>query len=104
AVRPGVPRGAVAGVVQSGILEAGREPGSAERPGQDEDAGASGAGVTLMKTPNWTAARAAMLLDPAVANLNTGSFGPLPRVVFERAMELRRPQAEAPMDFPLRRA
>jgi isopenicillin-N epimerase len=43
-----------------------------------------------------------MLLDPKVANLNTGSFGPLPRVVFERATELRRRLAEEPMDFLLR--
>lgn len=51
---------------------------------------------------NWPAARAAMLLDPTVANLNTGSFGPLPRVVFERVTELRRRLAEAPMAFLLR--
>src|SRR5436305_524225 len=38
----------------------------------------------------WTAARAAMLLDAGVANLNTGSFGPLPRVVFDRVTALRR--------------
>jgi isopenicillin-N epimerase len=43
-----------------------------------------------------------MLLDPAVANLNTGSFGPLPRVVFERATALRRRLAEEPMDFFVR--
>ena len=47
-------------------------------------------------------ARAAMLLDPTVANLNTGSFGPLPRCVFERVTELRRRLAEEPMDFLLR--
>jgi isopenicillin-N epimerase len=50
----------------------------------------------------WTAARAQMLLDPTVANLNTGSFGPLPRVVFERATALRQRLAEEPMDFLLR--
>ncbi len=54
--------------------------------------------------PFWTAARAQMLLDPAVVNLNTGSFGPLPRPVFERATELRRRLAEEPMDFLLRGA
>jgi isopenicillin-N epimerase len=43
-----------------------------------------------------------MLLDPAVANLNTGSFGPLPRVVFERVTELRHRLAEEPMDFLVR--
>ena len=37
----------------------------------------------------WSAARAQMLLDPTVTNLNTGSFGPLPRCVFDRATELR---------------
>ncbi len=50
----------------------------------------------------WRAARAAMLLDPDVANLNTGSFGPLPRPVFERVTTLRRRLAEEPMDFLLR--
>jgi isopenicillin-N epimerase len=60
-----------------------------------------------MNTPppdfSWTQAREQMLLDPAVANLNTGSFGPLPRVVFERATELRRLLAAEPMDFYVRR-
>jgi isopenicillin-N epimerase len=50
----------------------------------------------------WHHARSQMLLDPTVANLNTGSFGPLPRPVFERATELRRRLAEEPMDFLLR--
>lgn len=43
-----------------------------------------------------------MLLDPQVVNLNTGSFGPLPRPVFERATALRQRLAEEPMDFLLR--
>jgi isopenicillin-N epimerase len=43
-----------------------------------------------------------MLLDPNVANLNTGSFGPLPQVVFERVTQLRRRLAEEPMDFLVR--
>ena len=47
-------------------------------------------------------ARSAMMLDPTVANLNTGSFGPLPKVVFERVTELRRRLAEEPMDFLVR--
>src|SRR5436190_15534190 len=51
---------------------------------------------------DWSAARAAMLLDPTVVNLNTGSFGPTPRVVFERVTTLRRRLAEEPMDFLLR--
>ncbi len=52
---------------------------------------------------DWTAARARMLLDPTVINLNTGSFGPLPRPVFERVTELRLQLAAEPMDFLLRR-
>jgi isopenicillin-N epimerase len=55
-----------------------------------------------MSAPDWSAARAAMLLDPAVVNLNTGSFGPTPRVVFDRVTALRRRLAEEPMDFLLR--
>ncbi len=50
----------------------------------------------------WSAARSWMLLDPTIANLNTGSFGPLPRPVFERVTELRHRLAEEPMDFLLR--
>src|SRR4051794_16906991 len=52
----------------------------------------------------WAAARAQLLLDLEVANLNTGSFGPLPRPVFQRVTELRRRLAEEPMDFLLRGA
>ena len=54
-------------------------------------------------TPSWADARAAMLLDPEIANLNTGSFGPLSRVVFERVTALRHRLAEEPMDFLIRR-
>src|SRR5215467_8358376 len=54
--------------------------------------------------PFWSDARARMLLDPEVINLNTGSFGPLPRIVFERAAELRKYLAEEPMDFLIRQA
>jgi isopenicillin-N epimerase len=43
-----------------------------------------------------------MLLDPTVTNLNTGSFGPLPRGVFARATGLRERLAAEPMDFLLR--
>lgn len=59
---------------------------------------------TVTFANGWTAqqAREAMHLDASVANLNTGSFGPLPRVVLERATQLRRRQAEEPMDFLLR--
>jgi len=52
----------------------------------------------------WSAARGLMLLDPTVSNLNTGSFGPLPRSVFERVTALRQRLAEEPMDFLLRQA
>jgi len=52
----------------------------------------------------WFQARSQILLDPKVINLNTGSFGPLPRVVFERVTELRRRLAEEPMDFLIRAA
>jgi isopenicillin-N epimerase len=52
----------------------------------------------------WTEARARMLLDPTVANLNTGSFGPLPRVVFEQVTALRQRLAAEPMDFLIRQA
>jgi isopenicillin-N epimerase len=55
-----------------------------------------------MSSAFWSDARARMLLDPAVINLNTGSFGPAPRVVFERVTALRRRLAEEPMDFLLR--
>jgi isopenicillin-N epimerase len=55
-----------------------------------------------MSVPDWLAARAAMMLDLTVANLNSGSFGPTPRVVFERVTALRRRLAEEPMDFLLR--
>jgi isopenicillin-N epimerase len=51
----------------------------------------------------WIQARDLMMLDPTVVYLNTGSFGPLPRGVFDRAIALRRHQAEEPMDFLLRR-
>jgi isopenicillin-N epimerase len=56
-----------------------------------------------MPSAEWTAARAAMMLDPTVTNLNTGSFGPLPRVVFERVTEIRQHLAAGPTDFFVRR-
>jgi isopenicillin-N epimerase len=55
-----------------------------------------------MSSAFWSDARTRMLLDPSVINLNTGSFGPLPRVVFERVSTLRQRLAEEPMDFLLR--
>lgn len=56
-----------------------------------------------MPASEWASARARMMLDPEVANLNTGSFGPLPRPVFDRVTQLRTRLAEEPMDFLLRR-
>jgi isopenicillin-N epimerase len=50
----------------------------------------------------WADARAQMLYDPTVVNLNTGSFGPLPRPIFDHATELRRRLAAEPMDFLVR--
>src|SRR5262249_45367282 len=57
-----------------------------------------------MPAADWADARAAMLLDPTVANLNTGSVGPLPRPVFERVAELRPLPAPRPVDFLPRHA
>ena len=54
--------------------------------------------------PDWSAARADMLLDPAVTMLNTGSFGPLPKPVFDRVTDLRRRLAAGPTDFFVRQA
>jgi isopenicillin-N epimerase len=52
--------------------------------------------------PDWDQVRQQMLLDPTMSNLNTGSFGPLPRPVFDRVTELRRRLAEEPMAFLVR--
>jgi isopenicillin-N epimerase len=57
-----------------------------------------------MPTSFWAAARAQMQLDPTVANLNTGSFGPLPKIVFDHVTDLRRQLAEEPMHFLIRQA
>ncbi len=60
--------------------------------------------MTFRFANGWTPtqARDAMLLDPTATNLNTGSFGPLPRAVFERVTAFRHRLAEEPMDFLLR--
>lgn len=52
----------------------------------------------------WLAAREQMILDPTVTMLNTGSFGPLPRPVFDRVTELRLRLAAGPTDFFVRQA
>jgi isopenicillin-N epimerase len=51
---------------------------------------------------DWDHHRRQMMLDPKITNLNTGSFGPLPRPVFECVTDLRRRLAAEPMDFILR--
>jgi isopenicillin-N epimerase len=50
----------------------------------------------------WQSARERMILDPSIVNLNTGSFGPLPKAVFDRATELRRMLAAEPTHFFVR--
>jgi isopenicillin-N epimerase len=64
----------------------------------------SGNRMCALFANGWTAAQArqAILLDPQVANLNTGSYGPLPREVFDRTVALRQRLAEEPMDFLVR--
>src|SRR5687768_1089524 len=59
---------------------------------------------TTPPRPDWAAARARMILDPTVTMLNTGSFGPLPRPVFDRVTELRLRLAAGPTDFFVRQA
>src|SRR5262249_39727811 len=58
--------------------------------------------MTHPPCPAWPRARAHLLWAPPVANLNPGSSGPWPRVVFERATELRQRLAAEPMDFLVR--
>lgn len=53
--------------------------------------------------PDWTAARDLVPLDPAVTMLNTGSWGPVPTPVFDRATALRRELAAGPTDFFVRK-
>jgi isopenicillin-N epimerase len=51
---------------------------------------------------DWQHHRRQIMLDPSVINLNTGSFGPVPRCVFEQVTALRQLLAAEPMDFILR--
>jgi isopenicillin-N epimerase len=55
-------------------------------------------------TVDWVAARGKMILDPTVTMLNTGSFGPLPRPVFDRVTAIRLRLAAGPTDFYVRQA
>lgn len=54
--------------------------------------------------PDWSAIRGQILLDPSIINLNTGSFGPLPKPVFDRVTELRGWLAAEPTHFFVRQA
>src|ERR1700722_13841090 len=58
----------------------------------------------MQQETDWSWARAQIILDPAVTMLNTGSFGPLPRPVFDRETELRLRLAAGPTDFFVRQA
>jgi isopenicillin-N epimerase len=51
----------------------------------------------------WREARAAMMLDPDVTYLNTGSYGIPARAVFERVTALRESMTRNPVDFLWRR-
>ena len=53
---------------------------------------------------DWLEVRSRVHLNPSVTMLNTGSFGPLPRDVFDRVTELRLRLAEGPTDFFVRQA
>ncbi len=52
-----------------------------------------------MNDNSWSTIRNAMLLPDGVTYLNTGSYGITPRVVFDRAAELRRQLQSEPVDF-----
>jgi isopenicillin-N epimerase len=54
--------------------------------------------------PDWATIRARICQDPSIVNLNTGSFGPLPQPVFDRATELRGWLAAEPTHFFVRQA
>jgi len=56
----------------------------------------------MSASPDWSAARALVPLDPTVCMLNTGSFGPTPTPVFDAVTALRRRLAAGPTDFFVR--
>ncbi len=58
----------------------------------------------MTPSPDWSAARALVPLDPTVCMLNTGSFGPTPTPVFDAANSYRRRLAAGPTDFFVRQA
>jgi isopenicillin-N epimerase len=53
---------------------------------------------------DWSLVRSQIHLDPTVNMLNTGSFGPLPKPVFDRVTEIRLKLAAGPTDFYVRQA
>jgi isopenicillin-N epimerase len=58
----------------------------------------------MEESTEWTKARESIILDPTVTMLNTGSFGPLPRRVFDCVTDLRLRLAAGPTDFFVRQA
>jgi isopenicillin-N epimerase len=56
----------------------------------------------LAEASYWAEARKQMLLDPTVTNLNSGSWGPLPKCAFDHVTDLRRQMAQEPMNFFVR--
>lgn len=52
-----------------------------------------------MDVASWSAIRQQMLLPDGITYLNTGSYGITPRVVFDRATELRRQLQSEPVSF-----
>ncbi|MGF1580078.1 MAG: aminotransferase class V-fold PLP-dependent enzyme [Gemmataceae bacterium] len=57
---------------------------------------------TIDQQIKWNSARAQMMLDPDIVNLNSGSFGPTPRPVFEAATRYRERLAAEPVAFLIR--
>jgi isopenicillin-N epimerase len=55
-----------------------------------------------MPPPNWTNARQSVMLDPTVTMLNTGSFGPTPIPVFQKAEAYRKLLSMGPTNFYVR--
>lgn len=51
---------------------------------------------------DWSIVRSQMSLDPAVAMLNSGSFGPVPKPVFQAANRYREEFAAGPTHFVIR--
>lgn len=56
----------------------------------------------MISKQDWSKYRQQMMLDPTIINLNTGSFGPLPQVVFDQATRERRDLAAEPTHYFVR--